>query len=95
MTCYADYSYQRGLVSGGGRFEAVTAENSVSTRIDLRSVSSFALNPPTIANVAYCTADISTNANITFQDDALGSILLTDLVSNLVDEKAASGRYGN
>lgn len=79
--------------SGSGSFQAVTENNSLSTRIDLHSASTFALEPPTFATLEYCTATTSVYQTF-FQNDDIAVALddnLTLLLSDLVSGRIASG----
>lgn len=93
MRCSADYSIKLfGLNAGDGRFTAPTSGNMVEARIDLTSPS-FALGPPTIADVEFCNAEIIVDGDIDFEGNALDQVFefFSDPIENLVKTEASKG----
>lgn len=95
FTCNADYRYKLLFIPGGGSVTATAIGNTLTTKIHLKSPSTFDQEPPTSSMIDFCQADIKTDGRVSFQGDFAADIANTfkKEVSNLIDNLARDGTF--
>jgi hypothetical protein len=95
LDCTAEYRYKALFFSGTGSVNAVAEGNSLTTKIHIKSASTFAQAPPISSAVAFCEADIKTDGRVSFQGDLVASIAngLKGPISDVIDQQTQGGMY--
>lgn len=98
LECEAEYRYELAsflsFINGNGSFSATALGNTLSTKIHLKSPSTFAEEPPTSAEIDFCLADIKTDGRVSFQGGFAADVAnaFKNEVSNLIDNMARDGK---
>jgi hypothetical protein len=94
--CTAGYRYKMALfITGEGTVFAEAKGNSLTTKIHIKSASTFEQDPPISSMVDFCEAEIKTDGRVSFQGGVVADIMngFKAPISDVIDKQAQTGVY--